>query len=297
MGIFGKIKDILFEEEEIEVETKPKEEKKVEVIPEKEPEINEEIKPVQSSTISSYQETNNEINSIKKDDYVSERDLYKNDNSSPFLDFDEEEFSSLLVRPKNKSTNVIEYERKRKTEKRTDYGRYERTEVKETVEKKKFKPSPIISPVYGILNEDYHIEDIKNKNDEIENLDIDKVRKKAFEPKEVKEEPKVDYYEEETVTVKYEEPEEKLKKDKTIDDLLEDTSDEIISVKEEPETKNSIKYDELEDDDEIISVQDDTQEFAKNDVIEENNLTDNDANENDLFDLIDSMYENREDGE
>ncbi len=300
VGFFGKIKDILFDEEEIEVETKPKEEKKVEPIKETRNEVIEE--PVASVTkeMPRMEKNPTPAKPSQPDDYVSERDLYQNDHRSPFLDFDEEEFSSLLVRPQTKSPNVIEYERKRKTEKRTDYGRYERTEVKETVEKKKFKPSPIISPVYGILNEDYRIEDIKDKNDEIENLDFDQVRKKAFEPKEVKEEPKVDYYEEETVTVKYTEPEEeKLKKDKTIDDLLEDTSDEIINLKSTPEEENRIQYEEIEkelDNDEEPEVKEEVVEEPVA-LEEEKTPEDDDTAENNLFDLIDSMYENREDGE
>src|SRR5699024_5020621 len=112
------------------------------------------------------------------------------------------------------------------------YGRYERTETREVVEKKKFKPSPIISPVYGILNEDYKIEDIKDKTEEYanNNLDFNSVRKKAFgDIESLDEQPKQTYYEE-TVTVKLKEnDEEKKQKVKTIDELLEDTADVEIS--------------------------------------------------------------------
>lgn len=49
--------------------------------------------------------------------------------------------------------------------------------------KKRFKPTPIISPVYGVLNKNYHKEDITNKRsttyDEAAR-DLDEVRRKAY---------------------------------------------------------------------------------------------------------------------
>ena len=295
MGLFGKIKDILFEEEEVVEEEVPKkeikkEEKFVEE-PIKEIKLEEPVKPKVEKT---YEEPRRE----PKEDFLGERDIFA-ENASPFLDFDEAEFSSVLTKqaPPRK-TNVLEYERKKKVETRTDYNRYEKTEIKETVEKKKFKPSPIISPVYGILNEDYHIEDIKNRNEE-DVLDIESVRKKAFEQPKPEEQPKVNYYEEESVTVKYEEPEEeKIQKGKTIDDLLEDTSDEIIDTKESQKRKSSIEYDEIDDDFDLGNIE---PEIPEKETLahEDGQVKDeeDDTVETDLFDLIDSMYENREEDE
>lgn len=305
MGLFSKIKDILFEEEEeeLEVEAPVRKEKVVTKEAVKEPVRYEEEKIEQQPVTEIKPEVKKEEPRVEasREEFLSERDIYREKSRSPFLDFDEEEFSSVLTKPKAKPTNVIEYERKKRTEKRTDYGRYEKTEIKETTEKKKFRPSPIISPVYGILNEDYRIEDIKTKDD-VETLDFNQVRKKAFEPEVKKEEPKVDYYEEETVTVKYEEPEEKIKKEKTIDDLLEDTSDEIIKVDDGENKKRSIEYDEIEDND--LDLDFNLEEDAKHaekieqeEVKEEKVIENDDTVESDLFDLIDSMYENREDGE
>lgn len=279
MGLFAKVRDILFEEEEITEPVKVvKEEKKVEepiakVV--KEPEIKERV-------------VKEEVRRPKDDfDSMGERELFKSEKTFPFPDFDEEEFSSSVSRQKTKTTNVMEYERKRKVEKRTDFGRYERTEVRETVERKKFKPSPIISPVYGILNEDYTINDIKSRKVENDNLDIETVRKKAFEP-EILDVPKTTYYEE-TVTVRVKEPEEeKIQKVKTIDDLLEDTSDEIIDVIPSHSIKDDILYDEIEDELENVDASE-----VENDIEE----PEDDTLENDLFDLIDSMYESREDGD
>lgn len=54
-------------------------------------------------------------------------------------------------------------------------------------EKKIFKPTPIISPVYGVLDKNYHKEDIKQKNNSSisayynhKDVSIDDIRKKAY---------------------------------------------------------------------------------------------------------------------
>ena len=203
---------------------------------------------------------------------------------------------------KPKTTNVMEYERKKRVEKRYDMGSFSKIERTEVVEKKKFKPSPIISPVYGILNEDYKPEDIKNKTDNVVNtgLDFNSVRKKAF-GEETLSEPETTYYEE-SVTVKVKEnEEEKQQKVKTIDELLEDTADVTINVddKKDVEDKKDIEVtnDEVED---YERIDEDLEEVTtKNDVnkTKMEKVEDDDTLENDLFDLIDSMYDNREDGD
>ena len=298
MGLFNKIKDILFEDEEIEENDtlKIKEERKEEKKP-----IAEKIeipRPTQTYTkVEEPKEVIKEQPKVVREtpnfDTMSERDLFKSENTFPFPDFDEEEFSSTMNRQQKKSspTNVLEYEKKKKIEKRYDFGRYERTETREVVEKKKFKPSPIISPVYGILNEDYKVEDIKDVTEENRqnNLDIESVRKKAFGEVEILEEPKETVYEE-TVTVKLKENElEKQKKVKTIDELLEDTAD--IEIKMDKKDKST---DELDDYDKI---DEELEEISPNSKIEQEDEEDEDTLENDLFDLIDSMYDNREDGD
>lgn len=269
MGILNKIKGILFEEEEEVVKgtdiSKP---------------IAEKIEP---------QKVNNvEIKEVKEEkiEELGERELFKSDNSFTFPDFNEEEFSSMTRSKVKPTTNILEYERKKKMEKRYDYGKYERVEKTEVVEKKKFKPSPIISPVYGILNEDYKPEDIKSKSDANGYVDINSVRKKAFG--EEVEEPKTTYYEE-SVTVKLNDiEEEKLKRDKTIDELLEDTSDVTINIGDSEDYEPKINYDKVDED---------LEELSKENVNTDKEELEDDTLESDLFDLIDSMYDNREDGD
>jgi len=294
MGLLNKIKGILFEEvEEDEVVNTPKAEEKKPIAEKIEPQ--KKVEEVETPKV-------NVVKPKAEVEQLNERELFKSDNTSPFFDFDEEEFSNMSrVQKPKPSTNVLEYERKKKMEKRYDMGSFTKVERTEVVEKKKFKPSPIISPVYGILNEDYRPEDIKNKSEVITNntLDFNSVRKKAF-GEEVKEEPKTTYYEE-TVTVKLKEnDEEKKQKVKTIDELLENTSDVTIDV-EEPKVEE--KLDAINEDSEVNDyekIDEDLEELTPKKDVEKSEyekVEDDDTLENDLFDLIDSMYDNREDGD
>ena len=332
MGLFKKVKEILFDEEEDFTE-------QIKITPE----MRNEPAPVRIEKVAEPEkkvmpeEIKQPTEPKKPTINVSERELFKNDSTFPFLDFDEEEFDNQksikkapVVEqappvPPKRPTNVFEYERKKKIEKRTDYGRYEKVEVTETTERRRFKPSPIISPVYGILNQDYDKSDILQRKNP-DQVDIKTVREKAFGDKreevEIKPAPtpisKPSYYEEkQTVTITR--PEERVRKVKSIDELLEDTSDLVVDIDtdldreldsilnsptnqvnrevvREPiaeplreavkEAKPQRTY---EPEPEFDDIKEDTKEMKVPDV--DNTL------ESDLFDLIDSMYDSKEDGE
>lgn len=291
MGFMSKIKNILFEEEEIEepvkkevvVETPVKKEViKKEVVDDYDYQRPKETKPVEAV------------------EDLSERELFKSESTFKFPAFDEEEFEKTM--PKTRTTNVLAYEKKKERPKRVEYSRYERPEVVETKEKKKFKPSPIISPVYGILDKDYKPEDImpKKKDSDIvrpKTLDVDSVRRKAFgtledDIEKIISEPPVSFYEE-PAEIRKEKADAELKKEleekvKTIDELLEESATDKITIDSKKETSIAdeidLELDKLEE--ESLSILDGIDDVEPN--LEEDTL------ESDLFDLIDSMYENKE---
>ena len=134
----------------------------------------------------------------------------------------------------------------------------EQTKVKE--EKKHFKPTPIISPVYGVLDKNYNKEDITLKKEvpisyTSTQISIDEVRKKAYG---------------------------------TLEDELESTLVGSNSILFNDETKNDDLFDELIDDhkEEPIIIDDINMVEEEMEPKKEEPIT-----ESELFDLIDSMYE------
>ena len=287
----SKLKNILFEEIEEEEVEKPKKEETIEPkVSKKEESVDRFDEPVKKVK----EKNNDDI------DKLSDRELFKTDSTFNFPAFDEEEFNKTMPRS-SRSTNVLDYEKRKAETRKHDIRRPERVEVDR--DKKKFKPSPIISPVYGILDKDYTPDDIlpRQKNEDKKNntgLDVDSVRKKAFgtleeDIKETVIEPEVTYYEE-PEEIKAEKEEQALKQEleekvKTIDELLEDSATEEIVVPENNDDnieEIEEELDKLEDDD-SLAILDGIDDVEPNP--EENTL------ENDLFDLIDSMYEKKED--
>ena len=290
MKLFQKIKEALFEEEEYTEQIKITPEMRNEATPIKEAKVEEQPQKeiVKEKPVAGH----SEVKPAPKvaENTVSERELFNAKPDSPFFDFDETEFekhNSIDQARANqvertRQSNVLEYERKKKIERHTDYGRYERIDTVETTERKKFKPSPIISPVYGILDKDYVKTDIMQRSS-ADKVDIQTVRNKAFGEKREEDVqlPVTTYYEEsETVTIS--EPEEKQKKVKTIDELLENTSDVAVDI---------------DSDFEAIEQFDDIKDDMPEPINEEKKPQVEDTLENDLFDLIDSMYSNKEEGE
>jgi len=138
--------------------------------------------------------------------------------------------------------------------------------MKEKKEDKRFTPTPIISPVYGVLDKNYNKEDITTKK-ERENINhtntsvtLDDVRKKAYG---------------------------------TLEDDIETTlfSSNSILFTEEKEEKDL--FEDLVDDIEIKEDINIVEEEMDNNLIEDI-LDEHSISNSELFDLIDSMYE-RED--
>lgn len=257
MGIFGKIKDALFDTAEIEVPVK--EERTHKSLKDLESELDEE------DTRKDFKEHNREVEDVEKD-------LYKADSTFSFPIAFDEEIEETRVN-KNNNPSFFDFDRKKK-EKKPEYPKYEAKTKTEP-----FRPSPIISPVYGIIETKYQTElDEKKKVKEPKKqLDYDEVRSKAFittvvEETVVKPDPEKFYNTEE------------MKVTRSFD---EDILDEI----EEPTIPKDLSATEaLRTFDELTDIEEELTDIVNEPVKEEH---DDDTLETDLFNLIDSMYEKR----
>ena len=147
MGLMDKIRDIFTEEVEEEVE---------------EP-IKKEVIQVEIPAPLSKEDNVEEVKSEPK----------KEEKSAPIF-FDDNDFASLEPPKKVQKVSKPSLISKPKVEPKKE-------------EKKIFKPTPIISPVYGVLDKNYHKEDIKTKNSSSvtayynhKDVSIDDIRKKAY---------------------------------------------------------------------------------------------------------------------
>lgn len=281
MGLFNKIKSVLFEEEEIEVP--------VEETPVKKP------KKQENNEKNLFERKRNVYEEEVKDEapIVSDRDLFKVEKTFDFPVFDDQEFESLKSikkdpvheePKKSMGINLFDYERpKVKREPLKDKapeikGRAYDTKKNDNL---KFHPSPVISPVYGVLDKNYKKEDIVVANTEKKKIDVDDVRKRAFGTleedieKNLLDKPR-------KIVEKKEEKKSISQEEKSIDELLEETAFDRIELEEDFNEPIETEPIELE----VLDQQ-------KEKTLEEK-LDENDTLENDLFDLIDSMYEEKE---
>ena len=184
MGLFDKIKDLFMDEVtdeedfELEEENKKIYEEPKDILPKvmrdtiKKEEENikfEELKPLREET--------------KK---VEEQPPKREEKKFTFpIDFEEEVMPSRVA---NRNV-LVEKEKERELPKKEIPKKvtelYPRKEV--VVEKPKFKPTPVISPVYGILDKNYRKDEVIEKTEEnstmkrpSKKVDFETVRKKAF---------------------------------------------------------------------------------------------------------------------
>ena len=147
MGLMDKLRDMFTEEVEEPIEEEP---------------IKKEVIQVEIPAPKKHEEPE-EI----------EEEPKKIEKPSPIF-FDDTDFAGLEPPKKTKQPKISSY-----------YDKPKKVEAKE--EPKKFKPTPIISPIYGVLDKNYHKEDIKTKNNSSNNtyynhkeVSIDDIRKKAY---------------------------------------------------------------------------------------------------------------------
>ena len=194
-----------------------------------------------------------------------------------------------------------------------DYGKaYEKKE-----EKTGFKPSPIISPIYGVLDKNYRKEDVRDKKEvrlssySKENFNVDDVRKKAYGDLEENKKPIVEEKVEDKVVVEEDDnllvdlskdDEKPSIKEVTMGDALEYFQDlgleynvDYMDASKEKASGRRVK-DNYDEEPELFAIEEEPKEEATPDVKEEVKppVVNNDIdveNDDNLFDLIDSMYD------
>ena len=187
MSFFEKVKNMFTEEvedDDVKVEQITRETTKVSF------EAPEETDKTQEFSFEDEQtgeiEKIEDIDDIYKDEEVEQtKPIFFDDKDFRDLDFGVKEEKKVEVKEPEETpiyTRSSVYTKETiTTDEREPYGRkIERETIVE--EKKIFKPTPIISPVYGILDKNYHKEDIVSRNEvkEPELNPIDTIRNKAY---------------------------------------------------------------------------------------------------------------------
>lgn len=258
MGLFNKIKNIFYDVEEVEEvkkEETAKEETKI------------EEKEIPSVKISPIEEPTNE------------RELFKSKNTFNFPIFDSEEEDIKPEIPTRIKEPEFEVPR-REIRRENNFNETVNTNNNGARERKLFTPTPVISPVYGILDKNYKKEEINPKKEVYHVKESDKnydyVRRKAYGTLEDELENTLTHinYREDTIEEMTSDLTETIQK-------IEESSKNIEDLLTEIET-NKVTIDEIEE-----GLKDRIEKEEKETKID-NTL------EHDLFNLIDSMYEDKE---
>ena len=309
MSFFDKLKNVLFEDDEetvVEEEKKKEEPKKEEVRFSSQsnstPEKKEEPKKEPSVFQSFDEEEFDRIAAINKNRLL-ERDRKAREEKEK-----EEEKRRLEARQERETLNAgyrryeeLRYgtsvtsnketkEEPKPRDTRTSETPKEPSEYRQNIYNKplaskepvkKFTPSPVISPVYGVLDKNYRKEDILPRASSEGTLpkimDVDNVRKKAFG------------FLEKNIDTEENEPLKDFQGENEMQ--MADISKEL-DVDEEIGKTTRIDISDVKEIEEDIKAK---EEEPKEPTVKSNKNDEEDSLEKDLFNLIDSMYESRED--
>ena len=280
MSVFKKIKDVLFDiEDDEDVNVK----ENVKVVKEKNP-IKEVKMPVEDNheddVISDIPKRNNNFNfpldfdddlpsRSDKNNIENKKNTYNNKVNNDLFndDFD--------VPRRNREDYVVKESDYNKKEQPRDYSKFLQPKKEE---KKIFRPSPVISPVYGVLNQNYTKDDVIVKTDTgVKSPTLEDVRKKAYEKQKEEENKKVE--------------DEFAEPLKTLDEILINNQNNKEENKVEDTTVEKIDNNvEIENNVEVTTE-------VKSNVSADNDKVEDDTLEKDLFNLIDSMYDNKDEEE
>ena len=308
MGFLEKLKNTFFEEEYVEVEEKEEKPiaRKVESKPKKE--------VVEKAYAEDLPKQDEEIINEDRKPVInySDNELLKKDNNIQY--FEDEDFVEKTESPKKVEKPVKTKIYGEDIDKVYNFDNYSNVEenhkpYSNSNGKTGFKPTPVISPIYGVLDKNYRKEEVIDKKDKPssyvsrKNNDFDFVRNKAFgnlEDDIMEKEEKPLYQEDNNDSDN--DLEDNLLVDMTEADTLPAVDKVTIADAEEYFEDLGLEYN--------IDYKDSHYEKAtgrrtrrrsdKEEKVEEQNDTNNekidDNNEADdnLFDLVDSMYDEKE---
>lgn len=307
MGLLEKLKNTFFEEEYIEVEEEEKEEKpiarKVETKPKKEEAEKIPVEDVYKQNVEEEKEEKPIVN-------YSDNELLKTDNSIQY--FEDDDFVEVEETPKKAEKTKLYGEEIDKVYNYSNYNNEEnhRPYSNNSSGKTGFKPTPVISPIYGILDKNYRKEEVIDKKDKPssyvsrKNNDFDFVRNKAFGNLEddIMEKEEKPLYQETDEEV---ENEDNLLVDMTESDTLPSVDKVTIADAEEYFEDLGLEYniDYKDSHYEKATGRRTTKKVDKEPeeiepeesktIVDDNEVNTDESNDN-LFDLVDSMYEDKE---
>ena len=308
MSFMNKVKNFFYEDVEEDVEETRVEEPKKKFNPfKKEPKVEEKVSEEVRKNVK--QEANNDL---------SERELFKSERTFNFpMDLGDEIFDKEEPEVVTKQTTMVKNEPVKESYTRSIYRNISKEEPK-VEEKKKFRPSPVISPVYGILDKNYTVDDVvdadKTKEFSFDKkvVDYDSVRNRAYKDidnelektmnndifynldEEINEEQEDLHVEEPSVIITYDEIEEEPVEAKEVEFKEVEVKEEIPEEKEIPVIEPSIPEEEEDDEEDIApDVKIETPKKKTKKVKE----TKKDEKKEDLFNLIENMYNEDEEEE
>ena len=270
MGFFEKVKNMFTEEvedDDVKVEQIKKEVTKVAI---ESPNAKEEI----------------------EDDY----DYVEEEKFTGPVFFDDNDFRDLKLEEKKE-------EPKKEYKERELYGIKKEEPV---VEKKVFKPTPIISPVYGVLDKNYHKEDIVSRNEvrsnrvekSVTESSIDAIRNKAYGT--LEDELENTLFGSNSILFKRDSKDDELEIKEVSDDVLTDLTDDISKELDELLIRKERYIDDIEEIDDVEDVVEinDTVDIEEpiDDYEEDLKVEKADLSDDDLLGFIDStLYKDGDD--
>ncbi len=291
MNKLNKMKSFLFDEEEEEKEEKKPSKKISKKEEKKEKKVNDNFSNQAKESIEELYFEDISEKSIPIETEIQSR-VEKKESEFNFPEFDDDDFVVASKKPEP-IVPVVKEEPKRVL--------YQGSKRKE--ETKKFKPSPIISPIYGLLDNEGNKVKEEDSGDKIssynDDVTFDEVRKKAYGSLDEEIENTMKRLSKKTI----EEAENDMKKEelsrtkKKSNNKTEEKKASVVIVNNDEDDDDmilpNVNFKEIDVDKETLKSS--RKNVKKKEIATEDDDEDDDTKEQDLFNLIDTMYQNKED--